>query len=111
MKRLSAVPLLLVLVLSGCWHATIETGLTPSGDSISNAWAHSFIYGLAPPATVETAQRCPNGVARVETQHSVLNMLATWISFGIYSPMTIKVHCAASRVGATGVQGEVSGGQ
>jgi hypothetical protein len=102
MKRLSAVPLLFVLALSGCFHATVETGLTPSGDSIHVPWAHSFVVGLAPPATVETAQRCPNGVARTETQHSVLNMLAWFVTAGIYTPMTIKVHCAAARVGAAG---------
>jgi hypothetical protein len=52
-----------------------------------------------PPATVETASRCPNGVARVTTQLSFLNMLANVVTFGIYSPMTITVQCAAARDG------------
>ena len=85
-----------VVLSSGCYRATIETGRPPSGQTVEKAWAHSFISGLVPPATVETASRCPNGVARVQTQLSFLNMLAGGVTFGLYSPMTIKVQCAAA---------------
>jgi hypothetical protein len=87
----------LLAATTGCYKATIETGLQPSGESIKNEWAHSFIAGLVPPSTVETASRCPNGVARVQTQLSFLNMVANAVTFGIYSPMTIEVQCAAAR--------------
>jgi hypothetical protein len=60
----------LAVVASGCYCATVETGLAPSGDSVSQNWATSFLYGLVPPATVQTAARCPHGVATVQTQHS-----------------------------------------
>ncbi len=40
------------------------------------------------------ASRCPNGVARVETQQSFVNGLVAWITFFIYTPMTIMVTCA-----------------
>lgn len=87
--------LVLALGLTGCYRATIETGRPPSGQQIHIPWAHSFIAGLIPPATVDAAAQCPNGVARVETQHSFLNMLAQFITFSLYSPMTITVDCAA----------------
>ncbi len=87
--------LILLVALSACYHATVETGRRPSGEVIQRRWAHSFIRGLVPPSTVETAAQCPNGVARVETQLSFLNMLANIITFGIYTPMHITVHCAA----------------
>ena len=45
--------------------------------TISNPWAHSFIYGLVPPAIVETQAKCPNGVAKVETQQSFPNGLVS----------------------------------
>ena len=83
-----------VAAVSGCYHATIDTGLSPSGQTVSNKWAHSFLAGLVPPKIVETAARCPNGVAKVETQHSFLNMVAQVVTFSIYSPMTIDVQCA-----------------
>ncbi len=48
------------------------------------------------PSLVETAAKCPDGVAKVETQLSFLNMLAQALTLGIYSPMNIKVTCAQS---------------
>lgn len=81
--------------LAGCYHATIETGLEPSNQVVENKWAHSFIAGLVPPSTVETASECPNGVAIVETELSFLNLVANAVTWGIYSPMHIKVTCAA----------------
>ncbi|CAN5647670.1 hypothetical protein BH23GEM9_BH23GEM9_32830 [soil metagenome] len=91
------VVILLAVLGSGCYRATVDTGLTPSGQSVERPWAHSFIAGLVPPSTVETASHCPNGVARVETQLSFLNMLANAVTLGLYSPMTITVQCAAAR--------------
>jgi hypothetical protein len=88
--------LAVALLGSGCYHATVDTGRTPSGQTIEKPWAHSFIAGLVPPSTVETAQKCPDGVAKVETQQSFLNLVANVVTFGIYSPMTITVQCAAA---------------
>lgn len=80
--------------LAGCYHATINTGLAPSAQVVEQPWAHSFIGGLVPPATLATQQQCPKGVSQVETQMSVVNLLANIVTGGIYSPMTIKVTCA-----------------
>lgn len=86
---LAALPL-----LGACFHATIETGLTPSTKVLERKWASSWIYGLVPPKTVETASRCPDGVAKVETQLSFLNQVVHILTFGIYTPMDIRVTCA-----------------
>lgn len=87
----------LALATTGCYHATIETGLQPGPQTISKPWAASFVYGLVPPPTVETAQKCPSGVAKVETKLSFLNQLVGGLTFGIYTPMEITVTCAAPR--------------
>ena len=94
--RALAVVVLSGTLASGCYHATITTARPQSGTMVENKWAHSFLYGLVPPSTVETASQCPNGVARVETQHSFLNGLAAAITWGIYTPMTIQVWCAGT---------------
>lgn len=83
------------LVLGGCYHATIDTGLQPSGQQVEKKWAHGFVYGLVPPETIETMSKCPNGVAKVQTQLSFLNQLASALTWGLYTPMTIRVDCAA----------------
>jgi hypothetical protein len=95
MRIRRAFAVVAVFALTGCYHAVIQTGRPESTDVISIKWANGFIYGLVPPPVVETASRCTNGVAKVETQHSFLNMLAQFVTFGIYTPMQIDVTCAA----------------
>lgn len=95
-KAATGAALLFTVGLSACYHVTVDTGRRPSGETIERPWAHSFIYGLVPPETVETASRCPNGVARVETQMSFLNGLVSAITWGLYTPMNITVQCAAA---------------
>lgn len=87
--------LAVVFLASGCYHARIETGLTPSAQVVEKTFASGWIYGLVPPSTVEAGQECPNGVAVVETELSFVNQLVSALTFGIYTPMHIKVTCAA----------------
>ena len=84
----------MLLTLSACYHATVQTGLSPSAQTIEEKWASGWIYGLVPPATVQTMQGCPAGVARVETRQSFANGLVGILTFGIYTPMEIVVTCA-----------------
>ncbi len=96
MRRVASLATISALVLSaGCYHATITTGRPASTTIVQNEWASSWIAGLIPPSTVNVASQCPNGVSQVETQHSFLNMLAQFVTFSIYSPMTITVTCAS----------------
>jgi len=81
---------------TGCYHATVETGLTPSAEVIEESFASGWIYGLVPPSTVATQAKCKHGVAKVETQLSFVNQLVSIITLYIYTPMNIKVTCAAS---------------
>jgi hypothetical protein len=93
-RLVKAAALCGAVALTACWHATIETGLAPSPQVIDKAWASSWIIGLVPPSTVETQAKCPNGVSKVETQLSFLNMLVAALTLDIYTPMSIKVTCA-----------------
>jgi hypothetical protein len=95
MRIRRAAAVVAAFALTGCYHAVIQTGRPESTDVISIKWANSFIFGLVPPPVVETASCCTNGVAKVETQHSFLNMLAQFVTFGLYTPMQIDVTCAA----------------
>lgn len=93
--RHTRVTLVGALLLGGCYHATIETGLAPSAQVIDQGFASGWIYGLVPPKTVATASKCPAGVAKVETQLSFVNQLVSFLTLGIYTPMHIRVTCAA----------------
>jgi hypothetical protein len=96
MKRFmkSAAVLVVIAVVGGCFHARIDTGLTPSQEVIKQGWAPSWIYGAVSPPTVQAASDCPNGVAQVHTYRSFLNMLVSGLTFGIFTPMAINVTCA-----------------
>lgn len=99
MRTRFALPLA-AIVMTGCYHATVETGLTPAPGAqvIDMPWAMGFVYGLVPPATVNASQKgCSGGVARVETEHSFLNMLVGSLTFGIVTPMHIRITCAGAR--------------
>jgi hypothetical protein len=110
MRKLISAFVLGAVALTGCYHATIETGLQPNGQMITQKWATGWIHGLIPPKTVNAAAQCPDGVARVETQQSFVNMLATFVTFGIFSPMQIDVACAGRRSDAGGSTLKVGSG-
>ncbi len=96
MKKLLILAILgFGLVLTGCYHAQITTGKSPSGQTVERAWAHGWLFGLVPPSVTNVAQECPNGVARVETMISFANGLASMITFNLYTPMSISVTCAS----------------
>lgn len=94
--------LLLALAVSatGCYHVTVDTGRTPNGVTISEPFALGFIYGIVPPPTVETMAKCPNGVATVETQQSIVNALVSALTVGIVTPMQVDVACAGATADA-----------
>jgi hypothetical protein len=81
--------------MTGCYHAQVTTGLEASNEVYKKAWATSFIAGLVPPDMIDATEHCDNGVAKVETRHSFLNLVAQAITFSLFSPMEITVTCAA----------------
>ncbi len=85
----------LLFVGTGCYHATVETGLTPSVETIEEPWASGWVYGLVSPDPISTQAKCKHGVAKVETELSFVNQLVGFHTLGIYTPMSIKVTCAA----------------
>ena len=100
-----ALFIICALLFFGCYHATIETGMKPSTTTIEETFAASWIFGLVPPSTIATEAKCPNGVAKVETQLSFLNQLVGILTLGIYTPMEIKVTCAEKSTAHLGEKG------
>ena len=92
----------LVLLLPACYHATINTGRPMGSTVVNKPFQPSFIYGLIPPATLNVASECPNGVAQVETMHSFVEGLVAALTGGIFTPMSIKVTCAGGPMGRMG---------
>lgn len=95
-RRALSLLFLAPVVLGACYHATVETGARPSSAMLEKRWASGWIFGLVAPKTVETQQKCPAGVSKVETQLSFVNMLVSALTLSIYTPMDIRVTCADS---------------
>ena len=90
-------------LLGACYHATINippspsTGVAQQGAASGQStdiWAHSFVYGLVPPSTVDAKAHCPNGVSKVETQMTFVQGVVAFLTASLYTPMTITVTCA-----------------
>ncbi len=93
--KIASLFIIATLFLSGCYHARVTTGAEMSAHVVENTFASGFIFGLVPPNVVNVASECTNGVAQVETRLSFVNMLVANLTMGIYTPMHIKVTCAA----------------
>lgn len=93
--RSLAASLALVLSTTACYRAVVETGRPAGTTTISRPWTATYVFGLVAAKEIETASQCPGGVARVETQQSFLNSLAGMLTFGIYTPQTVTITCAA----------------
>lgn len=107
MKQLCTVLLILVVGIgaSGCYHANVITGLEESNKTVEKKWFLGFVAGLIIPDDLNVEEDCPDGVARVETQLSFANQLVTFITGGIFSPMSITVTCAAGPSTANVIEG------
>jgi Bor protein len=91
----SALTLAATLVVGGCYHATVDTGATPSAQVVERCCQAGFLGGLVSPKPVRTEAACSHGVARVETSRSFSNVVFTVLTAGLYSPMSMRITCAA----------------
>jgi hypothetical protein len=100
MRRLSSILLAAAAVLSaGCYRVTVVSGAPAAATpAVDVPWAHGFVYGLVPPSPLNVSQQCPQGVATVVTQQSLLNGLAQFLTWSLYSPQQITVTCASGPV-------------
>ena len=89
------------LCVSGCWHVTVTSGAAPAPTVVEKPWQSSWAWGLVAPPVLDVKSPCAKGVSKVETVHSLPNVLVAFVQsavlFGlqIYTPVTAKVTCAA----------------
>jgi len=88
-----------VFVLTGCatQQMDFERHISDTQQPEHVEWQNFFIYALVPPQhRVQATDYCPGGdVARVETELTFLNGLLHALTYGIYTPYTMKVYCTA----------------
>ena len=99
-RSLHSLTAVALLGAAGCYHAVVETGRQPAPTVVERPWVNTFVFGLVPAPVIDVSAQCPGGIARVETQQTFLNGLVGVLTFGIYTPQSATITCAASRTGA-----------
>ena len=92
--RLRSYATLAAFATTACVRITVTSNATPAPTVVEKPQQHSFVAGLVPPTEVNVREECPNGVATVETVHSPANVLASILTFGVWTPLSVKVTCA-----------------
>jgi hypothetical protein len=94
MKKLLTIAAFAFL-LTGCYSASVTTQQAASQKVVEKRFATGLINGLATPGAHFSVEQCQYGVAQVESKISFLNMVASGITFGLYTPMHVRAVCAA----------------
>jgi hypothetical protein len=86
------------VALTACYHVSVV--YNPPGPAQASAatvvdvpWSHGFIYGLVPPAEVNTTGKCTRGASKVEVEMSFVNGVAAVLTSSLYSPQHVTVTC------------------
>ena len=107
MRRIKLLSLVALLVgQAACYHVTVLTGRPEGAAKIEKPWTNSFVLGLVPPPEFETASKCPAGLARVDIQRSFLNGLVGAITQSIYTPLDVRIYCAAGSSGSREIRAD-----
>jgi len=93
-KRRTWITLLSVAALAStaCHRVIIDSGLTPTPEVYHEEWNQAFAEGIYP-AEVDASEYCGGWWARVETRQSFLNGVVSAFTFGILTPLDVRVVC------------------
>ncbi|GHU28700.1 hypothetical protein FACS1894152_6650 [Bacilli bacterium] len=85
--------LLLPILMCSCSTQKFVFDVSRSEPTASKT-AHFFIGGIGQTESMNPEEICGKGnVAAVEAQYSVINVLLTGVTWGIYAPKTFNVYC------------------
>jgi hypothetical protein len=79
---------------SGCYNVTYIAKTRMPAAAVHEEKMDFFVFGLVGEHDIQAGQRCPTGVARINTVQTPMNVFLTIITLGIYSPRTAKISCA-----------------
>jgi len=89
---------LAALSLSACFHIRYVQQEPAEPAPAYEAWNSTFLFGLIEGSQPhDTARACPGGLAEVRNVQTFVNGLVQTITFTIYAPTTVSIHCAPKR--------------
>ena len=89
-----AAALGLVIATTGCHQHTYTVGQgAPTGPVVYEERQNHWLAGLIGDKTLDVPRICPSGNATIHDEQSFLNGLVATLTWGIYSPTTVKIRC------------------
>ncbi|MGQ0646443.1 MAG: Bor/Iss family lipoprotein [Gemmatimonadaceae bacterium] len=82
------------VLLAGCFHQVVATGLPAGETKVEKPWTSTWIWGLVEAKPIDVRTQCPNGVAYVASKFTVMNWVGAAVTLGIWYPWTVTVTCA-----------------
>ncbi len=79
-----------LLFMNGRYNVTVETGRPASG-VVETQNVATWLTGLIPAKPVSG---CRGQIARVQTKVTFLGSVISMVTFGIYTPVLVKISCA-----------------
>ncbi len=79
---------------------TAVTFQSAAAQTSAKPWMTTFIYGVVPSAVASAAAQCRDGLATVSRGETPASVLASILTLGMFSPITIAVTCATPRARA-----------
>lgn len=86
---------LVLLGAAACTRVTyVNSMLRPSGAVVEHTGSF-FLAGLVGHVDIDAYADCPRGVAGVQSEFSVVDILLTALTLDLYAPRTYLVECGA----------------
>ena len=100
------IMLTIALAAPGCATHQIhyKNPTAPQSGETKSAKQSFFLWGLVGGKEIDLQQMCPNGVAGIDSKSSGVDSILTYLTGGLYSPMSVDVHCAGGAVATGGAQ-------
>lgn len=104
--KTAMIMLALALAASACTshHIHYKNPTVAQASETKSAKQSFYLWGLVGGKEVDLQQLCPNGVAGIDSKSSGGDAILTWLTGGIYSPMSVDVHCAGGAVATGGAR-------
>jgi len=107
--RLGVLAVLGLLFATGCYRIKYTRNTPPTPAPMYDEWHHDFIFGLVEATEpVNVSQACPNNISVVEHEMTFVNGLVRVLTLNIWTPLTVKATCAATKAGGDAPQTPVA---
>ena len=87
---------LIAALACGCFNVTYSNPRLPPNGVVVEGTNRFFVAALVGDERVPVYQMCPQGVSKIESGLSIVDLVLTVVTFAIYDPRSYVVHCGGA---------------